>query len=358
MRTFECACGNTVYFENTECLACGRALGYVPDASTLSALEPAGDGLWRALRVGGGGLYRMCPNYIVDQVCNWMLPAEDTERYCRSCRLNEIIPDLSLPENRPLWARIEAAKRRMLYTLFFLRLPVVSRRQDPRGLAFRFLADPISADSADPLGDWNRVMTGHDNGLITLNVAEADDVAREEMRHRMNEPYRTLLGHFRHEIGHYYWEVLVRDSDALPTFRELFGDERKDYAEAVREYYANGPARRQVAHVSAYAMMHPWEDWAETWAHYLHMVDTLETAEHLGFAVHGRRLRGPAVGAERSGWRFDDLFADWVSLTLAMNDFNRSMGLRDAYPFVVPAAAIEKLRFVGELIRRTGERAG
>jgi hypothetical protein len=270
--------------------------------------------------------------------------------------LNEIIPDLSLPENRPLWARIEAAKRRMLYTLFLLRLPVVSRRQDPRGLAFGFLADPISADSADPLGDWNRVITGHDNGLITLNVAEADDVAREEMRHRMNEPYRTLLGHFRHEIGHYYWEVLVRDSEVLPAFRDLFGDERKDYAEAVREYYAHGPARRQVAHVSAYAMMHPWEDWAETWAHYLHMVDTLETAQHLGFAVHGRPVRGPAAG-EPSGWRFDDFFADWVSLTLAMNDFNRSMGLGDAYPFVIPAAAIEKLRFVGELIRRTGERA-
>src|SRR5262249_50270393 len=155
------------------------------------------------------------------------------------------------------------AKRRLVYTLLALNLPLVSRQEDREsGLSFEFLADP--ADPAAP-----RVMTGHAGGVITVNVAEADDAERERRRLQMNEPYRPLLGAFRHEIGHYYWDRLIRGSARLAAFRETFGDERADYAEALDRHHAGGPPGDwQDRFVSAYASSHPWEDWAETWAHY------------------------------------------------------------------------------------------
>jgi hypothetical protein len=89
-----------------------------------------------------------------------------------------------------------------------------------------------------------------------------------------------LLGHFRHEVGHYFWDRLVAtDPHQLEEFRVLFGDDRQDYGEALKRHYDEGaPANWQDTYISMYATMHPWEDFAETWAHYLHIVDTLETA--------------------------------------------------------------------------------
>ncbi len=367
MQTFQCTCGNTLHFENTKCLACGKPLGFLPDYRTLSPLAQLDDGRWRALHeLAGGGTYRMCGNYAKEHVCNWMVPNDDSHERCTSCRLNHIIPDLADPKNHRLWARIERAKRRLVYTLLELGLPVIGKEDDPaQGLAFRFLADPdTTTEFADPVNQHARVLTGHDAGTITINLSEAVPSAREEMRELLNEQYRTLLGHFRHEIGHYYWSRTVEPTAWLDTMRNAFGDERADYAQALERYYAEGPPPDWSQHyISAYASAHPWEDWAETWAHYLHMIDTLETAHAFGFSLAGRRVGAPKAaivgraqytqGPFARNVTFDALLEDWVNLTVAMNALNRSMGLRDAYPFALSTAASEKLRLVHELIRQT-----
>ncbi len=365
MKTFTCQCGNTLHFENNQCLACGRLLGFIPELITLSAMEPEDEVVFRALTpaASAGQRFRRCRNYAEEQVCNWMVPADDPQSYCRSCRLNQVIPNLGEPANRLYWYRIEVAKRRLMYTLLMLKLPVSGKGRDPEhGLAFKFLADPpATSEFTDAVGEHRRVVTGHRAGTITINVAEADAIAREEMREKMNEAYRTLLGHFRHESGHYYWTQLVAsDAASLARARALFGDERADYDAALRRYYAEGPppdwSRR---HISAYAGTHPWEDWAETWAHYLHMVDTLETARDMGFTVEGRLVAHPqevlqdtqhALQPTQPHPGFESLFNDWGQLTVTMNALNRSMGLADAYPFVLSKNVAQKLRFVHDLI--------
>ena len=351
MKTFTCECGNQLFFENTQCLSCGRELGFVPDVLTLSAVEPEEDGLLRALATGAR--YRKCANQQAHNVCNWLVPEADSEALCRSCRLNAVIPNLSDPRNLTLWYRIEQAKRRLLYGVFHLGLDARNKASDPaRGLAFRFMEDPANEDEfSNDVAPGQRVLTGHRAGVITINIREAEHSAREEMREKMNERYRTLLGHFRHESGHYYWSLLLDDQDKLARFRELFGDERADYAAALKTYYANGPVPDWGQHfVSAYASAHPWEDWAESWAHYLHMVDTIETAEDLGF--------GCDTQTQSLDWStFDELIDDWGRLTLALNMLNRSMGLPDAYPFVVAGQAVDKIRFIHELVTAAGDRS-
>jgi hypothetical protein len=356
LRTSLCQCGNTLHFENSVCLVCGRSVGYLPDAGRLSALEPEEDGCWRGL--ANGRRYRKCGNYQAYDVCNWMVSAEDGHKYCASCRLNHIIPNLNEPQNLTLWHRIEVAKRRLLYTLYALELPVIGRELDPvRGLAFEFLADRENQDEfSNEVVPRQRVVTGHRTGMITINIMEAEHSAREEMREKMNEGYRTLLGHFRHECGHYFWDRLIRNSDRLEPFRALFGDERWDYDAALARYYSDGPPSGwNDCWISAYASAHPWEDWAETWAHYLHMVDTLETAHDFGFSIQGRPVRAPAeAGQTVSGYLtpvgFDRLLQDWEQLSVALNALNRSMGLADAYPFVIAGLTLNKLRFVHDVI--------
>lgn len=299
-----------------------------------------------------GRVYRMCQNYSEAQVCNWMIPADNLEPLCIACRLNRTIPDLSQPHHLACWSRLETAKHRLVYSLLAFGLPLKNKRDDPKlGLAFDFLADP------DPdFTETTQVITGHAEGLITMNIAEADDAVREKMRLDMNERYRTILGHFRHEVGHYYWQLLVRDSHELNAFRKLFGDERQDYGPALQRYYDDGaPADWQQNYISAYASSHPWEDWAETWAHYLHIVDTLETAQAFGLAVAGFPVELIASAeqfdlSEPSDDSFWRLITEWLPLTFAFNSINRSMGLKDLYPFVLSAPAIEKLRFVHQVI--------
>jgi hypothetical protein len=332
MRTFRCACGARVFFENTGCLACGRELGFLPERGELSAIEAQADGRYRAAE----GSYKKCENYVAHGVCNWMIPQVDDHALCRACRLNNVIPDLGDPKNRELWGEVERAKRRLIYSLDRLRLPIKSKLEDPEhGLAFDIKADAGA----------NRVLTGHAEGLITLNLGEADTVWRERMRAQLNERYRTLLGHFRHEIGHYYWEVLIRDSPALGQYRELFGDEQADYATALQQHYARGPQPDyNETFITPYAASHPWEDWAETFAHYLHMRDTLETAHHFGFASE-RVGRASMVDA------LEPVLAEWTELTIALNALNRSMGLPDAYPFAISPRVGEKIAFVARTIR-------
>lgn len=341
MKLFQCQnCGQRIYFENTLCESCGAALGFLPGAMTMSALKPKGDNRWRAM-ADRRGLWRYCENF-THGVCNWLVPADGAEPYCKACRLNRTIPDLSIAANAGLWQRIEQAKHRLIFELMTLGLPLVDRHQDPEhGLAFDFLTD----------GGAGSVLTGHDSGLITINAAEADDVERERVRSNMHENYRTMLGHFRHEIGHYYWDILVDNTVHTDDFRKLFGDERDDYGAALQRHYNEGPpAGWEQSWISAYATAHPWEDFAETWAHYMHMVDTLNTAGDWGVRLAPSKGRGRPrrYGPRAAG--FDDMLEAFVPLTVALNSLNRSLGQRDAYPFVLNQTTTDKLRFVHGLI--------
>ncbi|MEK6367938.1 MAG: putative zinc-binding metallopeptidase [Burkholderia gladioli] len=354
MKTFHCGnCGQLVFFENVRCERCEAPLGYLPEVGEVGAFEiDASSGQWRSLHPSvAGQLYRPCHNYSVENVCNWMVPADSPASYCESCALTETIPDLSNPDNRPLWYRTEAAKRRLVYTLTMLGLPVESRLLAPeRGMSFAFKA----ATESEP------VMTGHANGLITLNLAEADDAERERVRAAMHEPYRTLVGHFRHEIGHYYFDRLIVGSAWQEAFRERFGDERADYQAALDAHYQNGaPAGWEDSYISEYASMHPWEDWAETWAHYLHMVDTLDTANACGLVLDPDDDSLPHLDDQTSvdEASFGNLMRRWFPLTYALNSLNRSMGVADAYPFALSPAVVAKLRFVHQVISATREAA-
>jgi hypothetical protein len=339
-----------LFFENSVCLNCGAEVAYSSELAGFFVL-PTGRARGDAfeLEVPGQGrrAFRLCKNF-AGNACNWLFSvtgeaAADAETYCASCRLTSVIPDLSNAEHQAAWLDIERNKRRLLYTLYAWSLPVVSRAQDPvAGLTFRFMSDTAQ----------EKVMTGHSGGVITINIAEANGAFRENMREKLGEGYRTVLGHLRHEIGHYYWDRLVRDQPTLlRKFRELFGDEQQGYPEAIRRHYEQGPpANWAESFISAYATMHPWEDWAETWAHYLHMADTLETARS-----HGLVLRVPGAGAKIATEvvdprNFDELSKSWRTVTLALNNLNRSMGLKDAYPFVPTAPVQHKLRFVHRLI--------
>jgi hypothetical protein len=351
MKTFHCtACQALVFFENTQCLTCGRALAYSPARMEMLALSAEDDGSWRP--VGDGAApdeaYRLCANYTDRGVCNWAIERDDPASLCQSCGLTHTIPDQTVMENQAAWIRLETAKRRLLYTILSLELPLLSKVQDAqRGLEFRFMSDTVGVN-----GDQSRVLTGHDNGVITINVAEADDVYREAQRLRQHEPYRTLLGHFRHEIGHYYWDQLIGNSSRLQEFRELFGDERLDYQRALKEHYEHGaPAHWEDRFISAYATTHPWEDWAESWAHVLHMVDALETAYAVGLSVRPERRDEPALSLPKKPSLariedFDSLVSEWSALTYVLNNLTRGLGLADAYPFVLSGPVMDKLRFV------------
>ena len=346
MKLFACqACGNVLYFENRSCTRCGHRLGFMPERVTLSSLEPDGERFASLADKGRGRAF--CANAAHD-VCNWLVEPESGELYCRACRHNGIVPDLSNSDHFARWRELEIAKHRLFYSLIRLRLPVQTRAEDPaRGLIFNFLAD-------DP---GQRVMTGHDNGLITIALTEADDIEREKRRLEMGEPYRTLLGHFRHEVGHYFWDVLVRDGGKLDACRAMFGDDTIDYAEALQRHYAEGPhADWQESFVSAYSAAHPFEDFAETWAHYLHIVDTLEMASAFGIEVHpvADRLGGLSARIAFDPYEadnFDAIVNAWLPFTFAMNSINRAMGTRDLYPFVLSPAVIEKLRFIHQLVQ-------
>lgn len=355
MKLFECQhCGQLLFFENTRCERCGSRLGYLADRTALSALVPAGGDRWRPL-VAAGELFRFCANEAYG-ACNWLVAADGPDAFCRACRLNRTIPDLGEPRNLLLWQRLEAAKHRLVYGLLRLDLPVVSGWENAEtGLIFDFLAGSAAGG--------REVVTGHAGGVITIDVAEADDAERERHRLDMMETYRTLLGHFRHEVGHHYWERLVRGGVWHEAFRQMFGDERRDYAAALEAHYTGGPPPDWPERcVSSYATAHPWEDFAETWAHYLHIVDTLETAEAFGLRVHPKLGREPklAMAIDFDPCRqddFDRLVAAWLPLTYAVNSLNQAMGQPDLYPFVLAPAVMGKLRFVHGLIQgRRGHR--
>jgi hypothetical protein len=358
-----CRCGRPVFFRNTRCLGCGTPLGYEPALRRVLPLEAAKHpGEWLDASATGARRrrYRRCINLDRPARCNWLVPVRSrgaTPLACLACRLNRTIPDLSRPGNGELWRRIEAAKCRLVAQLVALRLPVASLLdEDPKhGLAFDFMRAPPGEPP---------VVTGHHEGIITIDVEEADDARREHLRQQMDEPYRTLIGHFRHEIGHYLWDRLVWRSAWLEPFRALFGDETRPYGDALATYYRDGPPEGwRDGFISAYAAAHPWEDWAESWAHYLHMSDAVETAGRIGIATAGSGLvtrpfgRGALWRGDHPGAaRFLRLLNDWVRLAAVMNEMSRSMGQPDFYPFVLSAPVVAKLHFIHCLIGETGRR--
>ena len=353
-RSFKCRCGRPVFFNNSQCLACKTPLGYDAGRGQLLPLEPVtpSSATWRKAGTKRGPVYRRCANLNTPAACNWLIDANPgapaSGPLCRCCRLTRTLPDLSQPGNADYWMRISSAQRRLVSTLIALKLPVRSKvDEDPvNGLAF---------DLLHTLPGGPPIVTGHASGVITIDVEEADDARREQRRSDMHEPYRTMLGHLRHECGHYYWERLVLPNpDWLDRFRALFGDERQDYAAALQAYYSAGaPPDWSLRHISAYASAHPWEDWAETWAHYLHLVDTLDTARSFGLdgstveldyeRFHVSHLE---CEADPQAEQFVALINGWMELTGVLNELSRSMGVADFYPFVLSLPSLRKLHLI------------
>ncbi len=352
MKLFRCDhCSNIVYFENTVCARCGRALGYWHEADLVVSLDNTGDHLTTPALPGKSFAY--CIN-AQHGACNWLVEHDPGgSPYCRACRHNALIPDIADPANLERWQVIERAKKRLFYSLLRFSLPLATRAEDSvHGLSFRFLNEDVAATP---------VMTGHESGIITLALKEADDAAREYRRTQLREPYRTLLGHFRHEVGHHFWDILIAGrQEALEEFRALFGDERRDYGAALQRHYDNGaPAGWQANHISAYATSHPWEDWAETWAHYLHIVDTTEMAAAFGVGLDpGIDISGDLrTRFELDPYRLsliDELIGHWVPLASLLNNLNRAVGQHDAYPFVLTPPVIGKLAFIQRLVHDAG----
>ena len=399
-RNYRCHCGQPVFFRNSKCLACGTPLGYDCESGRLLPLMPGPrKGTWREWQedaapavpppdevqppaledipgqestpeaVQGGqaeagpahggdedgvATYKRCLNLSTPASCNWLVAAQDPADMCRACRLNRTIPDLTdpaQPDNGYLWGLIELAKRRLVSSLILLGLPVASRISEDtgRGLMFDFLRSPVNGP---------HIMTGHNTGLITLNIDEADDAKREAVRKAMREPYRTLLGHLRHEVGHYYWDRLVAGTPWLEGFHQLFGDETQDYAAALQRNYDEGPPADWPLHfVSAYASTHPWEDWAECWAHYLHMRDGIDTALSFGLSMDRFELEFTPFTLDAlyqpehpDAERFLAFMNHWTQLTTMLNEMSRSMGQPDFYPFVLPRQAVAKLHFIHLLV--------
>ncbi len=347
MHKFACpSCGNRIHFDNRECLSCGSAVGFssrelemialVPDAETAAGAVQ----LYRRFDRRKAAAVRYCANS-AHGVCNWLTAGDDITGLCAACDLNRMIPNLSERGSIDKWAEFERAKKRLLYGLMRFGLPTSTSGPNGR-LTFDFARD---------------VMTGHLDGVITVDMLEADAVERTKLRERLAEPYRSLLGHLRHESGHFYWNVLVEGGGYIQEFRNLFGDETQNYQHALDRHYAFGaPGDWPKRFVSAYASMHPWEDWAETWAHYLHIVETLDTAEAEGMEPRAAEF---TIGSIWTFKKYDiyreesfaSLMKRWLPLAIAMNGLSRSMGHDDFYPFVIPSPAYDKLEFIHRVIR-------
>jgi hypothetical protein len=362
MQTYRCACGNRIYFENTSCLVCHREIGWCEACARMTSLEPSGDAAHSPPIIFLCGYsdcrqsLQKCYNYSVENICNRCyvpdaLPTAQVDgangagnavgRLCAACQLTETIPDLTVAGNREKWARLEAAKRRLLYTLDRLGLPYVNA--DPK-LTFDF-----KADVEPPANEWRNagltelVYTGHAAGKITINIREADDAVREQLRCQFHEAHRTLIGHFHHEIGHYYWDVLVKNRQE-EKFSKIFGDPNaRPYQEAMSAYYKSGPPEGWAqSFISTYASAHPWEDFAETFALYLDMISILDSAMHL-FRTGRINFRNRSI---------KPLVERYQEIGILVNEFNRAIGLIDLVPEVVLEPVVAKLEFIYSLVRR------
>mgnify|MGYP000728260057 CR=1 FL=1 len=344
MKLFQCEnCGQVLHFENTKCERCGYKVGFEPMSLQLRSFK--------------GNERRYCKNH-EQGVCNWLVNPESSTTLCKACELNHYIPNVQDADIRKNWRDLEFAKHRLVYSLLRLQLPLNSKSVEPEsGLWFDFIdPDQVVPDDAE-------TMTGHQGGKITLSLQEADPAEREKNRVNMKERYRTLLGHLRHEVGHYYWDLLILPfPHRLKSFRAHFGDESNDYGQALKNHYHQGPPPDWNRHfISAYATSHPWEDWAETWSHYLHLIDTMETANALGVSTSPRvedQASAMAMVADVDPFLpidFDSFLEKAVALTYAVNSLNRSMGQLDLYPFILNPTVKQKLTFIHNLLLEVRE---
>lgn len=350
MRKFSCTCSNTLSFENTLCLQCSTEVGFDPLSGQMKTLNASAN-------------FRRCENGYSYGTCNWLIPNSSGDAFCIACNLNQMIPDLTIPDNIILWGKLELAKKRALYSLLHLHLPFHLKCDgQPHGLAFRFL-DTVPGIPA---------ITSHEDGVITMNIEEADDVIRERNRQQFHEPYRTLLGHFRHELGHYYWsqwfEYGADDDEPRAAFRSLFGDELADYQEAMSLYYQQGASPDwPQSFVTAYASMHPWEDWAETWAHYLHMMDAVDTARSFHIDIEGHVPVAfyqpsscvlPQPFDEEDPQEFLEIVNEWIRISPPLNEMASSLGQNMLYPFALSETTIRKMFFIHCMIQRIQSNSG
>lgn len=351
MQRFACDCGQVLFFGSSSCLGCGSKVGFDPKSGTM-------------IRLRAGVPFALCDNGVQHGVCNWLVPVEGGTAsssgkggapnggLCGACRMNRIIPDLRWGRNKHLWGRMEMAKRRLIYSMASLGITLPSKSEDMKaGLAF----DIVSTVS-NPT-----VTTGHLNGVITVNLEEADDTYRQINRQQLGENSRTLLGHFRHESAHYLWQHFLSelnwDDPLRLAFRERFGNEWLDYSTALNLHYQHGaPVGWEQNFISAYAASHPWEDWAETWAHYLQIVDGLETCESLGIQV--QHLALPLIMLPGSAGTLPAMVASsplddgeflawlqrWMCVSTVLNEISNSLGEQELYPFIISVPVAQKLR--------------
>jgi hypothetical protein len=340
MQRFLCEqCANEVEFDASSCPVCSTPLGYLPGHQTLRALRASSGGV--SYSVAGEAIeYWRCLN--ASWGCNWVLPAGRGATWCRSCALTRGRPDEARPDAIDAWSMAEGIKRRLVHQLDQLALPVEPRSPtNPSGLVFDLVHVP-----------GQRGLTGHLDGVVTIDLTEADPVLREELRSRLQEPYRTLIGNLRHEIAHHYWHQLVAQDDHLTTFRALFGDERADYAAAIDRHYATPDAAwDSIRFVSRYAQAHPHEDWAETFAHYLHVTDLLDTASAHGL---GGPVGEPGLATQPRHAPFLVSLQRWRPIALALDHMARSVGSARIYPVDQVQVVIDKLEFVHSRIMDNG----
>jgi hypothetical protein len=374
MKTFKCSCKEhqILFFESSLCVACDRVVGLDDKFDKVEPYDLDVDLGYYFKATQLEIPYTKCDNHANYKTCNGMVnmntfePIEDkNEVLCFACRFNETIPDLSIVEHIPLWKKMEIAKRRALYTLKALSLPLHNIKEDPDGgLSFDFTTDrDVNDHFVSQLKNQKTVFTGHDCGHITINLAEADEVARSHTKQAMGEHYRTLLGHFRHELGHYYFDKLIEGSPKKHALcKQYFGDDELDYQEAMKKHYKDGaPENWRSEFISEYATMHPYEDWAETWAHYMHIMDTLETAKN--FSITGSTIGVDADTEEvgelklpqdayffSSQTSITSILDTWMDFSIILNSLNRSMGMNDAYPFVLTKPVRSKLSFIHHAI--------
>lgn len=344
MKIFECDhCHYVLFFENDHCENCGHLSGYNDRSHKMLTFDPHNAALVSDRK---HDTFKYCKNKEY-HVCNWLLPAEDPNDFCPACQLNRTIPNLSEKKNFENWRNLEVAKHRLIYQLQKLHLPLVSKSKDERGLGFDFVVQQ----------EQSQLMTGHANGIVTILLREADSVFREQTRKQLLEPYRTLIGHLRHEVGHYFWDRLIsHDADNLKQFRSIFGDERQNYSLSLKQYYKDGASIDwQETYISKYASSHPWEDWAETWAHYLHIMDMVETAYYFGIKADPKGTTNSMnIDVKFDPYQavdFDSVIQICVPLSFAVNSINRAMGVPDVYPFVVSSAVADKMKFIHKFLR-------
>ncbi len=332
-------CSSILLLESLSCPACGREVAFEPAALTMRAVDDDGS-------VPGDDSLSCCANRVWG--CNWLVPQEAESARCVACRLIRRRPDADDTLAMEKLAAASQVERRLLVQLAELRLPVEPWFRTEGGLAFDLLS---SRSGQGP------VTIGHAGGVVTIDLAETLDDHREALRVRLGEAYRTMLGHFRHEIGHYYEWKLVEQGPLIEEARALFGDERQSYADALARHYRYGsPDNWEETFISEYATMHPWEDFAECFAHYLHISDVMSTAAVGGMTLRPEPIAGrqdaavvPRASYPEDG--FDDMMDDWHWVSLLFNRVNRAMGKDDLYPFDIVEPVRRKLAFVHRVVR-------